>query len=204
MKKFLIAALVVATGWLSSTPALAVPTLSIQPASAATTVGGIVTVDLVISGLDADNEIVSGFDLDIFYDPAVLGIGTLFTPFAPWGDSFDVLVDQNLVAPGHVEFFLAALVDDATIAGLQGDSFTLSSITFTGLADGLSLVNFGADLNFERNVVGRDARSLPLIVEGACISVGTGSCVRDLPEPGTLGLMLAGLGVIAWRRRRTV
>lgn len=200
MKKFLITALLVATGWLSSTPAMAVPTLSIQPATAATTVGGSVTVDLVISGLDADNEIASGFDLDIFFDPGILSSPVVTTNFAPW---VDALLDVNFFS-GRVEIILAALNDDATLAGLQGDSVLLSQLTFTGLADGFSLLNFGADPDFERNVVGRDALSLPLIVEGACIAVGTGTCDRDLPEPGTLALVLTGVGLVAWRRRRTV
>ena len=203
MKKLLIATLMAAAGWLGAAVSAQAAVLSIQQATSTTTVGGIVTVDLVISGLDADNEIVSGFDLDVFFDPAVLGVASLTTVFAPWGSLGDLLLDQNFVAPGHVEFILTAFNDDATLAGLQGDSFTLSSITFSGLADGFSLVNFGADLNFERNVVGRNANSLPLTVQGACIAVGTGTCDQKVPEPATLALVLLGLAAAAVTRRRT-
>lgn len=202
MRKLMIAALMVASGWLASAPAVAVPTLSIQPATSTIAVGGSVNVDLVISGLDAGGDIVSGFDLDVFFDPGIVSAFSLNTVFAPWGTGNDVLLEQNFVGAGHVEFKLAAFNDDATLAGLQGDSFVLSSISFVGVADGFSLVDFGADLNFERNVVGNNATSLALDVAGACIAVGTGSCDQKVPEPATLALVLTGLGLVAWRRRR--
>lgn len=205
MKKFLIATLVVAAGWLAALPSQAAPVLSIVPNATSIAVGGSVTADLVISGLSSSSQIVSGFDLDVFFDPTVLLASSLTTVFAPWGTSGDVLFSQTVVAPGHVAFFLSAIPDDDALALLQGDSFVLSSISFQGLTDGFSNVSFGVDMDLERNVVGRDGLSLNQVTTGTCIAVGTGECpLIDVPEPTTLPLVLLALaasGVVVRRER---
>ena len=206
MDKVFIAALIVVAGWFAAVPAQATPVLSLSPSVSSTTVGGSVVVNLVISGLTASSEIVSGFDLDVFFNPSVLSASVLSTAFAPWGTGADVILSQNFIAAGHVEFQLVALNPDATLAALQGDSFVLSTITFTGLLDGFSNINFGPDPDFERNVVGRGSLSLPLVVQGACVAVGTGTCLQTVPEPGTIALVLLALLVagFAVRPRRRV
>ena len=202
MKKFFVAMSIAAAGWLAAVPAQAAPLLSIVPSATSTTVGGPVSVDLVISGLTSVGEIVSGFDLDVFFDPAVLSASFLQTTTTPWGGSALVMLEQNFVAPGHVEFQLIALSDDATLAALQGDSFILSTIGFQGVADGFSNVNFGLDPDFERNVTGRRALSLGQGVQGTCIAVGAGSCVLAVPEPASVPLVLMALAAAGFVARR--
>lgn len=202
MKKVLIATLMAAAGWLGAAGSAQAALLSIQPATAATTVGGTVQVDLVISGLDADNQIVSRVDLDIFYDPAMLQAVHVFTLFTPYGGQENVAVGYTL-GFGRVSVVVASSASDATLKALQGDSFILTSIRFGGLANGFSLVNFGANQD-ERNVVGRNALSLSPTVQGACIAVGTGTCDQQVPEPAAMTLV--GLGIlgagIARRRKQ--
>lgn len=192
MNKFLRVIAIAAAGLVAQGAAQAAPVLSLVPGAATVAVGDTVTVDLVISGLTSVSEIVSGFDLDVFYDPAVLNGLLLSTNFAPFGLNPQPLFSQDLVAPGHIEFTLVSLQDDAALAALQGDSIVLSSITFSGVADGFSNVTYGADLDFERNVVGRRAVSLNQATTGTCIAVGTGAC--QVPEPASYALVLLALG----------
>lgn len=204
MKKLLITALVAASGWLAALPTQAAPVLSLVPSAASTTVGGNLTVDIVISGLTSTSEIVSGFDLDVFFDPVVLDALSLTTAYAPWGTGSDVFLSQVFVDAGHVEFTLTALSSDAALDSLQGDSFVLSSIGFQGLSNGFSNIRFGTDTDFERNVVGRQSLSLNQTTLGTCVAVGTGSCLA-VPEPPMLPLLLLALAASgAVLRRQTL
>ncbi len=194
MKKLLSAIAIAASGLLAQGAAQAAPILSLVPGATTVATGGSVNVDLVISGLSSVNEIVSGFDLDVFFNPAVLTASILSTTFTPWGTGTNILLSQQVVAPGHVAFTLAALLDDAALAALQGDSVVLSTINFTaGAVDGFSNISFGADVDFERNVAGRTAVSLNQATTGTCVAVGQGAC-NTVPEPASYALALLALG----------
>lgn len=204
MKKLLIAALVVANGWLATAPVHAAPVLSLVPNASTIAVGGSVNVNLVISGLDSVGEIVSGFDLDVFFDPAVLSAMGLSTAFAPWGTGGDVSLSQSFAGPGHVAFKLTARLGDDILDGLQGDSVLLSSILFLGLADGFSTISYGLDPITERLVLGRGDLTLAHGTTDTCVAVGTGACAVSVPEPASLPLLvlaLVGMG-LALRRQR--
>ena len=70
------------------------------------------------------------------------------------------------------------------------------------------MLGLGADLDIERNFVGRGFQTLPISVEGACIAVGTGSCDNAVPEPSSYGLaaiaLLAAGAAGRSRRRKTL
>ena len=184
-------------------PASAI-TLSMTPSTQQTTVGGSASVDVVVSGLSAAGEIVSGWDINIGFDPAMLGNASVTFNDAPFG-GVDFLGFDNVSTPGDVAAEGLSFLLDADLGLLQGDSLTLFSVSFEGLSDGFSLLSFGADPLFERNVVGRNAQSLALTVQGACIGVGTGSCaVNPVPAPATIALLGLGLfGLIPFYRRKT-
>jgi hypothetical protein len=199
--KSLVAALTLATAGLSS--AWAAPVLSIVPAQNSIALNGFVTVDIVISGLTGVNEIVSGFDLNVSFNTGVLRWssidlqpaidvmgGNTSTLFGFDGDDTD----------GNIGGDITSFLDDDDLDALQGDSFTLMTLTFQGFADGVSFLDFGANPDFERLVTGRlDASGIAGVLNlqytGACVAVGTGSCTQNpIPEPATFGL--AGLALL--------
>ncbi len=194
---------------LSLTGAAQAATLTIVPSSTSVAVGGSVSVDLVLSGLDAIGQIVSGYDLNIAYNTALLSWNVITNQVDPLGGLGNVLFgfdgdDSDGKIGGDVTSFLT----DDELDALQGDSVTLMSITFTGLADGAAFLSFGADPDFERLVTGRldqfgIAQVLDLTYQGTCIAVGTGDCNNRVPEPESYGLAaIALLGAGLARRRQ--
>lgn len=185
---FTIVGLAIAT-MLPVTPASAI-TMSITPSAQSTMIGGAANVDIVVSGLNAVSEIVAAFDVDLLYDPTILEAHLVNLNVLAFGDA-DALTFINFL-PGQIDINLTSLLADADIELLQGDSVLLGSITFHGIADGVSALSFDADLDFGRNVVGRDAQSLSLTAGSACIAVGAGAC-GVVPEPEVLPLIALGL-----------
>jgi hypothetical protein len=192
---------------------VAAAVVSITPSLSNQVSGSAFTLDVNVSGLGT--EIVSVFDLNIYFDPAVLK-GASYTLGAglggPWTDlgatlpgTFDLFAFSNLVDP------LDPLTDDA-LAALQSDGgFTLATLSFEAVGDGVSQVYFGLGAN-ERDIVGRNAQFLGVQYLGACVAVngpagGPNVCRIDVPEPSTYalaGLALAGmLAPMALRRRST-
>lgn len=195
-----------AAAWLAvaALPAQAL-TVSLNPSATSVAVGGSVSVDVVISGLTAAGEIVSAYDIDILFNASVLTATGASNDGTPWNAPTDdpgFLYDIS--TPGQVFISLLSFLDDATLDGIQNsDSITLATLTFEGAANGSTNVFFGANPDFQRNVIGRDFATLDAGFGSTCIAVGTGSCNR-VPEPATLALValaLTGMLPAALRRR---
>lgn len=190
--------------WATAIPAVqAVPLLSISPNPASVAVGGTTVMDVNVSGLTAEGEIVSAFDLDLYFNGGLLDSSLVDFNLALFGGAGSVLSDA-VYGSGLLQVFLSSELNDDAIAALQGDVVRLFSFTLTGMADGSSFVSFGPDPDFERAVLGRDLELLNNAVAGACVAVGGGTC-RQVPEPQTDALLvialLAMLAVTARRRR---
>ena len=171
--------------------------LDFVPANQTVVVGTPVTVDVVISGLNAANEIVSAFDLDVTYDSSILS-ATNVTFGLDLGDpsNFEALTAFTLSSPGVVDFAELSLLSDTDLAILQGDSVTLATLGFDSLDVGTSPLNFVLD-QFN-DVKGRNNEILPL-------TVGSGNVtVAPIPEPSTMFLLGSGFaGLVGMRLFQT-
>jgi hypothetical protein len=188
MKK-LLASLALAAGLgFAATPASAAVVVTFTSADTQYDVGETVVVEARISGLG--DEILSAFDTDLVFGAGVLD-ATSVTYYAVL--ELGGLANSYFGADfsgGRVGTIVGSLLDDATLAATQADEFLLLTYAFTAIADGVTTLTLGADLDFERNFVGLDALSLDVEVGSLCIAVGTG-------HAGAVGAGPAGAGVAA-------
>jgi hypothetical protein len=113
--------------------------LSFDPSDQQVEFGGSVNVDLRILGLDDD--ILTSFDLDIFFDGTILG----FESFT-FGTGLDVFGFGSINGfthwgNGEVEVFELSLDFDEDLFPLQPNDFVLGTFTFTGLNPGTSALD---------------------------------------------------------------
>ncbi len=176
-----IVMLMLAMAAVTGTAAAAI--VDVIPSQQQDVVGGVVTVDVVIS--DLKGTAVGGFDFDLAYDSAVLSFsGVTFSdelndPTDPWIDTlrgFDSTVNVYEVSD---------LIDLST----QATEFALATITFNAVAEGSS------DLIVSINSL---SDGLAGDIDVTAINNGAAEIV---PEPATLLLALAGAGFI--RRKRS-
>lgn len=159
--------------------------LDVEPTSLTVPVGSSADVALVISGLgDGVAPSLGTFDLDISFDPAILGLSTV-----TFGNQLDILGLGSIqsVTPGVGTVNLVELSLDLPddLNTYQADSFTLATLTFGTLAIGTS------PLEFIEAILG-DENGDPLILDGG-IENGSITATAPIPEPATLLLFASGL-----------
>lgn len=179
--------------------------ISFVPSDSNVELGDSTAVDLVVSGLGAD--ILTGFDVSVLFDDTLL----VFESFAFGTDcggsscldvlgfgSFQEVTDWGF---GEVEVFELSFDLDADLMLFQPDDFVLGTFTFSGLDIGVSVLDifvwelagefvFDPDLGFDV------ASSLDADVQAGSIQV---------PEPGTLLLLMSGLlGMAMYRRNKAI
>lgn len=171
----------------------------LSPAQQQVGVSDSVSVDVFVTGLAG--EIVSGWDLNLLFDDSILQLSDVFFDLANFADDpvLDALYDSSAVG-GNISSFLVSFLTDADLLLRQAEPVRLMSISFLALTDGVSLINFGTDPDYELNVTGLDGLSLDLAARGACIGVGQGQCGTDIPAPSTLWLL--GLALLLPLQRR--
>ena len=153
------------------------------------TVGDAFSVDIMISDL---TEPVGGFSFFLYFDDSVISsTGYALDP----GSLMDPAIDQSVftagVSPLEMYFFSDLGAD---LTG-QGTGFTLATVDFSAIANGLSVIGI-RDLVVSN---GEGTAEIPADIENSLVCVG-GRCT--VPEPGLIALFGTAASVMFARRRR--
>lgn len=184
--------------------AVAAPIVSISPVTQTIGVGGTALIDIIVSGL---TDPTGGFQLILHYDNTILE-GQSYTndPAGKMGLApLDLSGGFTGLGTLVLDLFFAAdaTETEASLAASEGASFTLASVSFKGLLNGLSLLTL-SDVTlstWDGGLNGGPATLAGVTSQNGEVCVG-GDCAQGVPEPATLLLLSGALGALAIFRRR--
>jgi hypothetical protein len=172
-------------------------TITVAPFLPQSPLGSQVTVTIGVSGLGAGTApSVGTFDLDLGFDPLLLSFVS-----ATFSNQLDILGlgDIQAVAPsvGSVNVFELSLDSASDLNALQLPAFTLATLTFDTLAEGVS------PLTVSLNALGdADGNALEANIQNGAITIQNGTPTNPTPEPNSTVLVAIGLLSIAMATRR--
>ncbi|MGR9053901.1 MAG: cohesin domain-containing protein [Gammaproteobacteria bacterium] len=175
--------------------------LDFQPAFQTVETDSVFTVDVVVSGLDSANEIVSAFDLDVTYDAGILdATGVTFSDLLGDPDPFVFETDSGFdLTTGRIDFWELSFLSDDELALLQPSRFSLATLSFQALAIGVTDLLFDPVAVPGIDVKGLSAGRLVLDVNTGHVSVTAQA--SDVPEPPIIFFCVLGLILSASRFR---
>lgn len=174
----------------------AIPIVSVSPSSTSVAVGDTFSIDILVSGLGAGEE-VGGYSLFLAFDSSkIKGTGYTDDPDSKMspGTAFPP-VGFGAGGASPLELFFVA--DAGTDLSTQGGGFRLARVTFEAIAPGLSRLKLSKIGSFLSDGAGAD---LPATAQHGSVCVGDPAGCK-VPEPGLLALLGAGLSAFAMRRR---
>jgi len=170
-------------------------TLSFSPSAQTIDVGDTTSVDINISDY---GSFLSAYDLSISFDDAILGLTAESINTSDFDSGFSFLSpDTTLsVTGGVIDFSLLSWDFDSDLASIQGGvQLTLATLSFEGLAAGISSLDF-THLDITSGV------SSPLAGGVGNITVAT---VAAVPEPSAMILLAMGaVGFSVANRKKAV
>jgi hypothetical protein len=169
--------------------------LTLEPSPQSISVGDSASMDLVVSGLgNLSAPSLGGFDFDLTYDSTIISANSLtFGSFLDLG--IGSLQFSDLATAGAIHLDEVSFESSTDLNNTQPDSFTLATLGFTGLAAGISAIDFSfASLSDEQ------AQSLTAFsTTGGTIEVTRLTGIPDLGS--TASLLLLGI-VSLWGLQR--
>ncbi|MBI5788704.1 MAG: PEP-CTERM sorting domain-containing protein [Candidatus Schekmanbacteria bacterium] len=183
MKKFgysLMVALLLATA------AEAAPTVTFDPMAATIDIGAI--IDVSIKGLGFDTAIDGG-GLNLKFNPSVLQVNNVVFNTTVW--EFDTGYDKLDNSSGNLNdlYFLSW-------KSASGE-FPIATVNMTAVGKGKSLLELNLS---EYNPFASMGEIVPVSMDTASVNVNDPNAT--VPEPATISLLLAGLGLVGYKKTK--
>ncbi len=186
--------------WLSVAPARAV-LIEVLPPAQSVVEGDTVEVRLAVSGLgDHSAPSLGTFDVDVGFDPTVLGFVSATFGDPSLGDQLDLFGLGSITAitpgAGTVNLVEVSLDTSDDLNTLQAGAFVLATLTFEAVGQGSSTL-----APSPKAVGDPDGQPLAAEVVSGAVQVTPGGV--PVPGPSAALLLVCGsivLGVRCWRR----
>ncbi len=167
--------------------------LDVDPGRQIICVGETATIDILVTGASE----FWGYDLSVTFDSSIVQfVDAQYTTFMGDPDALPPTawnIPPDASVPGVVALAQSHLGSGSP--GISGDGIIVT-LTFLGIAEGVSPIDL-TNVRLLGLVNGQITEFFGAEVTGGAILVRP--C--DIPEPGTIALLLGGLGAIGLRRR---